>query len=52
MAGQAPVHQVRHVAAATRHLTKDQAAFVDVRLAPSLGAVSWNRLHSLLEAAI
>jgi hypothetical protein len=52
VAGQAPAHQARHIATATRHLTKDQAAFVDSRLAPSLGAVSWNRLHSLIEAAI
>jgi Domain of unknown function (DUF222) len=52
LAGQAPAYQARHIASATRHLTKDQAAFVDARLAPSLGAVSWNRLHTLLEAAI
>jgi hypothetical protein len=41
LAGQAPAYQARHIATATRHLTKDQAAFVDARLAPSLGAVSW-----------
>jgi hypothetical protein len=52
LAGQAPAYRARHIAAATRHLTQDQAGFVDARLAPSLGAVSWNRLHTLLEAAI
>jgi hypothetical protein len=52
VAGQAPAYQVRHIATATRQLTKDQAAFVDARLGPSLGAVSWSRLHTLLEAAI
>jgi Domain of unknown function (DUF222) len=52
LAGQAPAYQARHIAAATRHLTKDQAGFVDARLAPSLGALSWNRLHTLVEAAI
>jgi hypothetical protein len=52
LAGQTPAYQARHIATATRHLTKDQAAFVDARLAPSLGAVSWHRLHTLLEAAI
>jgi hypothetical protein len=52
LAGHVPAYRARHIATATRQLTKDQAAFVDSRLAPSLGAVSWNRLHSLLEAAI
>ena len=52
VAGQAPPHQARHIATATRHLTKDQAGFVDARLASALGALSWNRLHTLLEAAI
>jgi hypothetical protein len=52
VAGQAPAYQARHIATATRQLTKDQAAFVDARLGPSLGAVSWSRLHTLLEAAI
>ena len=51
VAGQAPAHQARHIATATRHLTKDQAGFVDARLATALGALSWNRLHTLLEAA-
>ena len=52
VAGQAPAYQARHIATATRQLTKDQAAFVDARLGASLGAVSWSRLHTLLEAAI
>jgi hypothetical protein len=50
--GQVPAYQARHLAAATRHLTAEQAALVDARLAPSLGAVSWGRLQTLLEAAI
>src|SRR6188472_2656646 len=52
VAGQAPAHQARHIATATRHLTKDQAGFVDAPIASALGAVSWNRLHTLLVAAI
>jgi hypothetical protein len=52
VAGQAPAYPDRHISTATRQLTKDQAAFVDARLGPSLGAVSWSRLHTLLEAAI
>ena len=52
LARQAPAYQARHIATATRHLTKDQAAFVDAHLARSLGAVSWSRFHTLLEAAI
>jgi hypothetical protein len=51
VAGQAPAHQARHIATATRHLTKDQAGFVDARLTTALGALSWNRLHTLIEAA-
>ena len=51
-AGQVPAYQARHIAAATRHLTVEQAAVVDQQIAPSLGAVSWGRLHTLLEAAI
>jgi hypothetical protein len=51
-AGQAPIYQARQIAAATRHLSFEQAASVDQRLAPSLGAVSWGRLQTLLEAAI
>ena len=47
-----PAYQARRIASATRHLTVEQAAFVDARLAPSLGAVSWGRLQTLLEAAI
>jgi hypothetical protein len=52
LAGQTPAYQARHIATATRHLTKDQAGFVDARLACALGALSWNRLHTLLQAAI
>jgi hypothetical protein len=37
VAGQAPAHQARHIATATRHLTKDQAGFVDARLTTALG---------------
>jgi hypothetical protein len=51
-AGQVPAYQARRIAAATRHLTAVQAASVDAQLAPSLGAVSWGRLQTLLEAAI
>lgn len=51
-AGQVPAYQARHIAKATRHLTAEQAGFVDQQLAPSLGAVSWGRLERLLEAAI
>ena len=51
-AGQVPAYQARHIASATRHLTADQAAWVDAQLAPSLGAVSWGRLQTLLEATI
>ena len=47
-----PAYQARRIASATRHLTVEQAAVVDARLAPSLGAVSWGRLQTLLEAAI
>jgi hypothetical protein len=50
--GQVPAYQARHLAAATRHLSLEQAALVDARLAPALGAVSWGRLQTLLEAAI
>ena len=51
-AGQVPAYQARRIASATRHLTAEQAAPVDQRVAPSLGAVSWGRLERLLEAAI
>jgi hypothetical protein len=50
-AGQVPAYQARHLAAAIRHLSVEQAKWVDARLAPSLGAVSWGRLQTLLEAA-
>ena len=33
-AGQVPAYQARHIASATRHLTVDQAAWVDAQLAP------------------
>jgi hypothetical protein len=52
LAGQVPAYQARRIAAATRHLTAGQATWVDAQLAPSLGAVSWGRLQTLLEAAI
>jgi hypothetical protein len=51
-AGQVPAYQARHIATATRHLSCEQAASVDQQLAPSLGAVPWSRLQTLLEAAI
>jgi hypothetical protein len=51
-AGQVPAYQARRIASATRHLTAEQAATVDQRVAPSLGAVSWGRLERVLEAAI
>jgi hypothetical protein len=51
-AGQVPAFQARRLASATRHLTAEQASWVDGRIAPSLGAVSWGRLQTLLEAAI
>ena len=47
-----PAYQARHIASATRHLTVEQAGWVDAQLAPSLGAVSWGRLQTLLEAKI
>ena len=51
-AGQVPAYQARRIAHATRHLTAEQAALVDQRIAGSLGAVSWGRMELLLEAAI
>ena len=51
-AGRVPAHQARGIAAATRHLTVKQAGWVDQQIAPALGAVSWGRLQTLLEAAI
>ena len=51
-AGHVPAYQARRIAHATRHLTMAQAGSVDRQLAPSLGAVSWGRLETLLEAAI
>jgi hypothetical protein len=51
-AGQVPAYQARHIATATRHLTADQACWVDTQLASSLGAVSWGRLQTLLDAKI
>jgi hypothetical protein len=46
-----PAYQARQIAAAIRHLSVEQAKWVDARLAPLLGAVSWGRLQTLLEAA-
>ena len=51
-AGQVPAYQARRIAHATRHLTMAQAGSVDRQLAPTLGAVAWGRLETLLEAAI
>jgi Domain of unknown function (DUF222) len=52
LGGQVPAYQVRRIATATRHLTTKQAGWVDEQLAPSLGAVSWGRLQTLLDAKI
>ena len=52
LAGQVPAYQARHIAAATRHLSFEQASVVDANLAPALGAVPWGRLQTLLDAAI
>jgi len=52
LAGQVPAYQARRIAVATRHLSVEQAGWVDAQLAPSLGAVSWGRLETLLEAKI
>ena len=52
LTGQVPAYQARRIATATRHLTTDQAGWVDEQLAPSLGAMSWGRLQTLLEAKI
>jgi Domain of unknown function (DUF222) len=51
-AGQVPAYQARAIAKATRHLTLEQTAAVDARIAPSHGAVPWGRLQILLDAAI
>ena len=52
LAGRVPAYQARRIAAATRHLSVEQAGWVDAQLAPSLGAVSWGRLETLLEVKI
>jgi hypothetical protein len=52
LTGQVPPYQARHIATTTRHLTAEQAAYVDAQLAPSLGALSWGRLQTLLDAKI
>ena len=52
LTGQVPAYQARRIATATRHLTTNQAGWVDEQLAPSLGAMSWGRLQTLLEAKI
>jgi hypothetical protein len=51
-AGQVPAYQARTIAKATRHLTLEQTAAVDARIAPSLGALPWGRVQTLLAAAI
>jgi hypothetical protein len=50
-AGCRPAYQARRIAAAIRHLTVEQATWVDARAGPVVGAVSWGRLQTLLEAA-
>ena len=52
VAGHVPAYQARHIATATRNLTAEQASWIDQQLAPALGAVSWGRLQTLLEAKI
>jgi hypothetical protein len=52
LAGQVPAYQARRIAAATRHLTAEQAGWVDDQIAPALGAISSGRLQNLLDAAI
>ena len=52
LVGRVPAYQARRIAAATRHLSVEQAGWVDAQLAPSLGAVSWGRLETLLQAKI
>jgi hypothetical protein len=52
LGGRVPAYQARRIAAATRHLSVEQAGWVDAQLAPSLGAVSCGRLETLLEAKI
>jgi hypothetical protein len=47
-----PAYQARTIAKATRHLTLEQTAAVDARIAPSLGALPWGRVQTLLAAAI
>jgi hypothetical protein len=48
-----PEGHARHVARKTRHLTAEEAAYVDARVAPSAdGRVSWARFETLVEAAI
>ena len=50
--GRVPAYQARHIAGATRQLTAEQTTIVDDRIAPVLGAVSFGRLQTLLDAAI
>ena len=52
LVGRVPAYQARRIAAATRHLSVEQAGWVDAELAPLLGAVSWGRLETLLQAKI
>jgi hypothetical protein len=52
VAGHVPAYQARHIATATRNLTAEQASWIDQQLAPALGAVSWGRLQTLVEAKI
>jgi Domain of unknown function (DUF222) len=52
LVGRVPAYQARHIASATRHLSVEQAGWVDAQLAPSLGAISWGRVERLLEAKI
>jgi len=52
LTGQLPAYQARRIAATTRHLTAEQAGWIDAQLAPSLGALPWGRLQTLLDAKI
>jgi hypothetical protein len=50
--GHVAVFHVRRVACTTRRLTREQAAAVDARIAPKLGAVPYGRLDALLEELV
>ncbi len=46
------MYQARHIATTTRHLTLGQARQVDARIAPTLGSVSWGRLHDVVDGLV